>query len=435
QYYYLATNVEPTGAKSALDFARDGSAYSDYHADYHPWLRSLTEKFDYYDLFLIDFETGDIIYSVEKEADFATNLMTGPYQRSGLAEVVRKVQANPARQAIQVVDFAFYQPSYNAPAAFIAGPIYNGPHVIGILALQFPLDELDNIMTGGGQWEAEGLGKTGETYLVGADRLRRSQARWLLEDPEGYRTTLLAAGVAPAQVDIIMRQGTPLLRQSMQTEATAAAIAGTTDTRLVTDYRGERVISAFTPLRLDGLSWALIVEIDAAEAFAPLTVFTRSLIIAIAILVVLITFLAMILASIFMRPLLRLIAGTQQLSGSKAREPSPALTSLANAPDEFGELARTLTELHRSMGTQLERVEAQNQEYLSLLFSNLPDSVVERFRGGERRILEQVARATVLFVRLSDYADMMSDADAEETATLLNELDDAFYEAAERHDL
>ncbi|HRW08455.1 MAG TPA: adenylate/guanylate cyclase domain-containing protein, partial [Caldilineaceae bacterium] len=195
------------------------------------------------------------------------------------------------------------------------------------------------------------------------------------------------------------------------------------------------VISAFTPLRLDGLSWALIVEIDAAEAFAPLTVFTRSLIIAIAILVVLITFLAMILASIFMRPLLRLIAGTQQLSGSKAREPSPALTSLANAPDEFGELARTLTELHRSMGTQLERVEAQNQEYLSLLFSNLPDSVVERFRGGERRILEQVARATVLFVRLSDYADMMSDADAEETATLLNELDDAFYEAAERHDL
>ncbi|MCB0108385.1 MAG: adenylate/guanylate cyclase domain-containing protein, partial [Caldilineaceae bacterium] len=435
QYYYLATNVEPTGAKSALDFARDGSAYSDYHADYHPWLRSLTEKFDYYDLFLIDFETGDIIYSVEKEADFATNLMTGPYQRSGLAEVVRKVQANPARQAIQVVDFAFYQPSYNAPAAFIAGPIYNGPHVIGILALQFPLDELDNIMTGGGQWEAEGLGKTGETYLVGADRLRRSQARRLLEDPEGYRTTRLAAGVAPAQVDIIMRQGTPLLRQSMQTEATAAAIAGTTDTRLVTDYRGERVISAFTPLRLDGLSWALIVEIDAAEAFAPLTVFTRNLIIAIAILVVLITFLAIILASIFMQPLLRLIAGTQQLSVSKAREPSPALTNLANASDEFGELARTFTELHETMGTQLGRVEAQNQEYLSLLFSNLPDSVVERFRGGERRIIEQVARATVLFVRLSDYAAMMTDADAEETTTLLNELDDAFYEAAERHDL
>lgn len=435
QYHYLVTNTEPTGAKGALDFARDESTYSTYHADYHPWLRDLTEEFDYYDLFLIDFETGDIVYSVEKEVDFATNLVTGPYQRSGLAQVVQQVQANPARHALQVVDFQFYQPSYNVPAAFIAGPIYNGPHVIGILALQFPLNELDNIMTGGERWQAEGLGETGEAYLVGTDLLRRSQSRALVEDPEAYRAALTSAGMSPAQADIILRQGTPILRQSMQNAATTAAVSGTIGTQSIIDYRGERILTAYTPLRLEGLSWALIAQIDAEEAFAPITELTRNLVIATAILVAVIAFLAVILASTFMHPMMRLIAGTQQLNAGRAQEGKAEIELLTKSRDEFGELARTFDELHESMRTQLNQLEAQNREYLALLFSNLPTSVVERFRGGERRIIEQVARATVLFVRLSDYGDLMTNAEAEETALLINELDDAFYEAAERHDL
>jgi len=438
QYFYLATSAATPGDKSALDFARDGSAYSDYHADYHPWLRDLTDRFDYYDLFLIDFETGDIVYSVEKEVDFATNILTGPYARSALAQVVQAVQANPARYAIQVVDFQFYQPAANAPAAFIAAPIYNGPHVIGILALQFPLDQLNAIMTGNNGWMADGLGATGETYLVGADTLMRSPSRLLLEDPDRYRSTLLSGGSASSLVNLMVRQGTSIMRQPVRTAATSAVFGGTTGSQVVENYLGKQVLSAYTPLRLDGLDWALVAEIEAEEAFAPITTYTRSLTIAAAILVAAITFASVLLSTLFLRPLLRLIASTEPVSNEKSTVNSTVdntVKQLSQRRDEFGELAQTYSELHQTMHAQVGRLEAQNREYLSLLFSNLPESVVERFRNDERRIIEHVARATVLFVQISDYADMMADADAEETATLINELDDAFYEAAERHDL
>lgn len=434
QYYYITTNINPTGAKGELDFARDGSSYSDYHADYHPWLRNLIHEFDYYDLFLIDFETGDIIYSVEKEVDFATNILTGPYQRSGLADVVRRVQSNPARYAIQVVDFQFYQPSLNVPAAFIAGPIYNGPHVIGILAFQFPLNELDAIVTGAGQWREDGLGETGKVYLIGADYQMRSQSRLLLEDPDRYRAILTSTGVVQSQIDSILQQGTPILRHPIRTEAATAVLAGNTGTLITQSRDGRQVLSAFTPLQLEGLSWALIAEIDALEAFAPITALTRNLIIVAVILVVVITFLSLILTSSLLNPLLTVLNGMKTIRQRDEVVDKP-IDIYVKTKDEFGELARTFNQIVGNMQRQQKQLVAENREYLGLLMSNLPDSVVERFRNGERRIIEQMAQATVLFVHLSDYTDLMTNLDVEETALLLNELDDSFHDAAKRHDL
>jgi len=430
QYYYLATNVAAPEAKADLDFAREESAYSSYHAEYHPWLRNLAAEFSFDDLYFVDFESGDIVYSVQKKIDFATNLQGGAYSRGGLAQVVQAVQANPARYAIQIVDFQPYQPMYGAPAAFLAAPIYNGPHVVGILALQLPLEELNRIMTGAGEWRADGLGETGETYLVGADYFMRSQSRLLQEDPAAYRAALGAVGVSSAQRDLIERQGTSILRQSVRTDATTAAIGGSVGTQIITNAYGNRVLSAFTPLRLEGLRWVLVAEIDAAEAFAPVTLLTRNLIIAAAILVAIITFLSVIMATVFMRPVMKMIAGTRQLSNGAGN-----VEILVRSQDEFGELAGTFNELIHTMSTQTSQLETQNREYLNLLLSNLPESVVERVRNGDRRIIDQVARATVLFVRIKDYGALLANADAEETAVLINELDDAFYEAAERHDL
>ncbi len=428
QYYYLATNIE--AEKADLDLARDGSSYSDYHAEYHPWLRNLTRQFGYEDLYLVDFESGNVIYSVQKKVDFATNLQSGPYSRSALAQIVQSIQNNPARQATQVIDFQLYQPLYNAPAAFLAAPIYNGPHVIGILVLQFPLAELNRITTNGQDWQAAGLGESGQIYLVGQDLRLRSQARELVEDPATYRQALLAAGLSTAAVDLILEQGTAVLRQTVQSDATNAALAGITDARIIENSQGERVLSAFAPLQLQGLSWGLIAEIDADEVFAPITTLTRNLFMDATILVVAVTFLSLMLAAFFMRPTTTLIEGTQEPEND-----SRELELLAQTSDEFGELARAIRHRLQTMSSQRNQLEAQNREYLSLLSRNLPDSVVERFRNGERRIVEQVTRATVLFVRVSDSADLMTNVEVETTATLINELDDAFHEAAARHDL
>ncbi len=88
QYRYIAANPHPIGKKYLLDDAGDGSEYSKFHKRYHPALRGLIERSGYYDLFLIDFDTQDIVYTVSKEVDFATSLDYGPYADSGLAKVV-----------------------------------------------------------------------------------------------------------------------------------------------------------------------------------------------------------------------------------------------------------------------------------------------------------------------------------------------------------
>ncbi len=97
---------------------------------------------------------------------------------------------NPEFGAVQIVDFKPYTPSYEAPSAFLATPIFNGPHIVGILALQLQVDEIDKVMTGNQNWKADGLGRSGETFLVGSDLRMRSTSRFLLEDPEGYDQVL-----------------------------------------------------------------------------------------------------------------------------------------------------------------------------------------------------------------------------------------------------
>ena len=188
QYYYIAENANPVGEKDKLDRAGDGSNYSKTHSEYHKIFQNLIQTYGYYDLFLIDYKTGDIVYSVYKETDYATSLDEGPYRQSGLADIVDRVRENPERRTVQIVDFQTYRPSYGAPAAFLGAPIYNGSHIVGILAIQLPVEELAKTISQDGNWESAGLGETGETYLVGSDLLMRSDSRLLVEDPEAYKS-------------------------------------------------------------------------------------------------------------------------------------------------------------------------------------------------------------------------------------------------------
>ena len=111
-------------------------------------------------MFLIN-PQGQIVYTVFKETDYATNLENGPYKDSNLAELVREVIASKEKGFTRLVDFATYAPSYGVPASFIAAPIYNGSKLVGVLAFQMPVDEINNVMTGNQDWKQDGLGLSG----------------------------------------------------------------------------------------------------------------------------------------------------------------------------------------------------------------------------------------------------------------------------------
>ncbi len=112
------------GGKNELVSADDGTRYSELHKKYHPHLNQYLTSFGFYDIFLVEPETGVVVYSVFKELDFATSLLTGPYKETGLAEAFRLANASTQKNDTFLVDFKPYFPSYEAAAAFISSPQY-----------------------------------------------------------------------------------------------------------------------------------------------------------------------------------------------------------------------------------------------------------------------------------------------------------------------
>ncbi len=231
---YVKDNPHPDGFMLNLDDAEDGGLYSAVHARLHPVARQFVTRRGYYDLFLIG-PAGNVLYTVEKETDFAANLETGPLRNSGLAEVFAAARSGQSGRIIATSDMRPYAPSEDAPAIFMATALHGEEgDFIGVLALQLPTDRILGIMS-----YTAGMGETGETYLVGEDLLMRSDSRF--------------------------SAASTVLSQRVDTPAVARALAGEQGRDMIADYRGVRVLSGFVPLQLGEHRWAVMAEMDEAE--------------------------------------------------------------------------------------------------------------------------------------------------------------------------
>ena len=123
QSAYIDQNPNPVGEKHKYMSAPDGTTYSAVHAKYHPWLKEFLEEHGLYDIFLVD-TNGDVVYTVYKERDFATNLNNGQWKDSDLGKIYRQVMTLDSEDPA-FVDFAPYAPSNNVPASFLAKHITN----------------------------------------------------------------------------------------------------------------------------------------------------------------------------------------------------------------------------------------------------------------------------------------------------------------------
>ncbi|MBR8832146.1 MAG: hypothetical protein N5P05_002406 [Chroococcopsis gigantea SAG 12.99] len=427
QYHYIADNPHEVGKKQLLVDPEDGSDYSKVHSFYHPIFRNIIEKFGYYDMFLIA-DDGTVVYTVFKETDFTTNLTTGPYKDSNLARLNTIVQNVKERNYSKVVDFAPYAPSYGAPAAFIAAPIYDNSKLIGVLAFQLPVDEINNVMTGNGQWEADGLGKSGESYLVGRDALMRSVSRFLVQDPEGYKKILRSLGTDDAVINRISEYKSSILQQPVRTEAVESALEGKQGTKIIEDYRGIPVLSSYAPIELEGLDWVILSEIDLGEAYAPVYSFTKQILIYATLLSLLVTLIAMALAYWFVKPINQLIGKARKVAAGELEA-----VATIGGEDELGELAKSFNAMVKSLRTQTNLVREKSQENEQLLLSIFPSSIAKRLKRGEKNIAEDVSNVAVIFADLTGFSKLSANLNAPEILSILNDLFSAFDEAAEKY--
>ena len=426
QYYYIANNSNPIGKKHLLDKANDSSEYSRLHGRYHPIFRNIIEKFGYYDLFLID-PDGRIVYTVYKETDFASSLTIGAYNESNLARLFASVRRSKEKDYARIIDLESYAPSYGAPAAFIAAPIYNQDKFIGVLAIQVPVDEINNVMTGNRKWEADGLGKSGETYLVGPDYLMRSVSRFLIETPEEYLKTLVALGVNNETIKRIRQYKTSVLAQAVKTTAVEEAMMGKQDIKIIRDYRDIPVLSSYSLLQIEGLKWAILSEIDLAEAYAPIYDFERQLVISATLLMLLVILLAMVMASLFVKPINQLITSARKVAAGQLDA-----IAVLETEDEFGELAQSFNLMVSSLRDQTDLVEEKNRENEQLLLSIFPAAIAKRLKQGEKNIAESASNVTVLFSDLTGFSKLSDSLTAYEIVSILNDLVTSFDETADR---
>jgi len=425
QAYYTAP-FPSSDTAIHLDDAHDGSAWSAANVRYNDFFREIVSRFGFVDAMLLD-TAGNVVYTADKGVDLGTNILTGPYRENNLADAYRKAMASNSSDYVAVTDFQNYQPARNKPTAWMVTAVQPGGRTEGALALQFPVTGLNRGMTMGKQWAANGLGKTGETYLAGPDDLMRSDSRLFLEDPAQYKRDVVSAGTPSDVADEAIRLGGTTLVQPVGTEAVHAAQRGETGTMITSDYLGHQTLQAYAPLHLGSdLHWSIIAKIDTAEAFAPERTFTRTLVLSTAAIVFVVCIAAMLLAQLFVRPIRRLEAGAQRISGGNYEVSIPV-----ESRDEIGDLTVAFNEMSRSLGIKEELLNEQRRENDRLLLSLMPEPVVQRYREGEQTIAQDHQDVTVIFADLIGLDELSDELSSDESLAILNELLREFDAAAE----
>ncbi len=236
QEAYIEKNPHPLGEKENLDFANTGTEYDKAHAEYHPWFRTFLRQRGYYDIFLFNLK-GDLVYSVFKELDYATNLNTGKYKNSDLGNAFR-ASLDGQEGGLYFFDFKPYAPSHGAPASFISTPVLdqNG-NKQGVLVFQMPIDRINQVMTG-----ESGLGETGQTLLVGEDNLIRSASRFVGSEE--------------------------ILKTKVEHPAVQEAVSGTAS-KGTFNFKDKEVEIFTEAFAFNGANWAMVALMEEDEILQP----------------------------------------------------------------------------------------------------------------------------------------------------------------------
>jgi len=326
--------------------------------------KSYIEKYGYYDLFLIN-PNGHIFYTVTKEADFNTNILTGEYANSNLGDLIKDFNQS---KEYGFVDFAPYEPSNGDPAAFIAQPLLKPDGQVALyVALQLPLEGIQTIMG-----IREGMGETGESYLVGSDLRMRSNS---FLDPKGHTVKASFSGSVE--------------KNGVDTEAANRALSGEKGTDIIIDYNGNPVLSSFDRIEFGYFNWAILSEIDEPEAFSSVRRNTTFMIILMIIIVAVVVMIGLFVAKRIATPIVEIADVAQKVASGDLTMKIDKTSS-----DEVGHLQKAIGKMITNLSKMVGNIsgiaiqQASTSEELAAITTQTSTTVTE-----QQSISEQLATA------------------------------------------
>lgn len=347
QSTYVTENPHPAGKRDALISSGDGSQYDRAHQQFHPYFRQVLQSNDYRDVYLVDVD-GNVVYSVFKEADYATNLSTGPWRDTHLAQAYRRALEQGPGQSV-FTDFHPYAPSNEAPAGFLATAVADASHVRGVLVYEMPLDRINQVLN-----DPIGLGETGMVMAVGSDYKRRSA-------PTGRPA---AQFLAPVQPD-------PHLEDAFAHGRSAFSA-------VLTPEGTSRHVQALS-LGFHGTDWVIAMQQDDHELLAPISALRDMLLLQLGGLIGFLMLLGWLVGQGIARPFQQINASLKRVADNDLETPIP----LADRRDDVGNLARNLDDLRNKLKTAKSDREmaAQKAQDQQLVVEKLTSSIGDLASG------------------------------------------------------
>jgi methyl-accepting chemotaxis protein len=322
--------TEPYPVKNPLSIERQ--------ARHEAFFQGYMKDYGYYDIFVISAKHGHVMYSAAKESDYGANLTAGPLKESGLAQAYREALKNDRPT---FVDMQPYAPSNGAPAMFLATPIKIDGETKAVLAFQISDTAINKIM----QYRI-GYGASQEDYLIGADKLMRSDS---FLDPENH--SLKASFDNPST-------------GSIDTEAAHDALAGNTNTKVVLDYQGNPVLSSYSNIAVgEDFKWAIVSKINEAEVLSvPNTIRTHLILSSLFILVVIAIIAIMVVNFSLVKPMNKFKGTLLEIGNNK----NLTIKVDENAPEELSEMASSFNGLMSSLKELIETSKRSSSENASI---------------------------------------------------------------------
>jgi methyl-accepting chemotaxis protein len=322
QSTYLPDNL-PASERINIVKADDGSLYSEFHGKYHPFFKNMLEERGYYDIFLFD-TRGNLVYTVFKELDYATNMYSGKWRDTDLANAYKAAIESGEKGSISFFDFKPYEPSYGAAASFMSTPVVDkNNNTMGVLVFQMPIDAINQIAS-----SVNTLGETSRTYFVGRDGVLRNNP---YDDKEN--------------ADVI-------LKERLADEIINKAFA----TSVETSGRTDDVIYGVDPFEFGGVEYAVITKADISEVMGPIWQSQFKVMGATAICLLFLTGLSILIARTLSNPLKRQIETIKPLADGNF---DVAIADTERG-DEIGDIARAL-ETFKENGLQMKKMEAEQK--------------------------------------------------------------------------
>lgn len=429
QYRYIVRNPHPPRDKAKLTDAADGAEYSEIHASYHPSFVETSRLLNYYDILIFHPETREVVYSVNKEIDLGTSFETGPFSNSNLASAVRSIDESTSRDTVIFVDFESYVPSLNRPAMFMVTPILDGDKLAGIMAIQFSTKSLNRIFIGGASNSFEGLGRTSEVFLVGRDGLMRTDSRFFIENSEAYANRLRTAGFDDVDISRMKRHGTTILTISRNTDTVRRIFEDGFGAMRTIDQVGRPALSSFAPLRIPGLNWGIVAQIEEQEALETVNSYMREAALLLFCVLLSSGIAAIIAGRAMTRPILKLTHAVRSFVNGNRDVRVKIETS-----DEVSELARAFNLMASEIQSKEDGLKRQAERNRVLLENCMPAVVMASLRGNPDEFHTPYHReATLTFVKVEGVDEIFEERGANEGKRLIQNLIDTFDKLAQQY--